>query len=178
MISYKDAAKRLTNYEYVMGLTSLTPFERDFLSKKYIQRIYKKFPITCKKVKTVAGAALVFQQSLTKIEKFIKDNDIQNVIVDNRYSRHALTVTGTKIVEDRVLLRKLKTDIKRIKKYNDQMKARAQLLKKQEAEQNKRWAEEEKIRKNNLKRSGAVIICSTDEEAKAIINQLKSKFNV
>jgi DNA repair ATPase RecN len=178
MISYKDAAKRLTNYEYVMRLTSLTPFERDFLSKKYIQRIYKKFPITYKKVKTVAGAALVFQQSLTKIEKFIKDNDIQNVIVDNRYSRHALTVTGTKIVEDRVLLRKLKTDIKRIKKYNDQMKARAQLLKKQEAEQNKRWAEEEKIRKNNLKRSGAVIICSNDKEAKMLIDQLKSQFNL
>jgi len=178
MISIKNASKRLNNYEYVMKLTNLNSVERDILSKKYIQRVYKKFPITCKSVSTVDGASLIFQQTLLKIDKFIKDNNIQNVIIDSRYHSNALRVIGHKIVEDQVLLRKLKTDVKRIKKYNDQMIARAALLKKQAAEQKKRWTEEEKIRNNNLKRSGAVIICSTDEEAKAIINQLKLKFNL
>lgn len=170
----KIAKKQLNNYNYVMRIASLTPIERDILSKKYRKGEYKIFPISFRKIKRIDDAKQAFQQAIYKIEKFIKDENLQEPHINNKYHNNSLVVRGYYLLSDRELIRKLQTDAKRIKKSNDAMIERKRIAKQYAISQAARWAAEDQKRKDKK----TVVICSTSEDAKEIINQLKSKFNI
>lgn len=158
----KTLKKNLNNYAYVMGLKSLTPSERQFLVSKYPQEIYKKFPIPFGKIKNIDDAKKIFAKTLADVEKFIKDNNVQNPVIDNRGYYNAITVIGEYLSTDAELIKERQYAVKRLKSIKDDIAKRNKM--------NKERASACAIKN--------VMVCTSKADAAAVIRKLKNRFDL